>query len=133
MARIAGRNGVIYMGIASTSAEASLVAYQASWSFNAATDKIEVTAFGDRGKTYVGGMSDQSGQFSGFYDDASAQTYTAAVDGQSRKMYIYPSSLTPTQYFHGRVIVDQSIESTVAGAATVSASWNAASDIFKVG
>lgn len=133
MARIAGRNGVVYMGIASSAASASLVAYQAAWSFNAATDKIEVTAFGDRGKTYVGGMSDQAGQFSGFYDDASAQTYTAAVDGQPRKFYLYPSSLLTTQYFFGTVIVDQSIESTVAGAATVSASWNAASDIFKVG
>lgn len=133
MGRIAGRKAVIYMGIASSAASASLVAYQSAFSINFPTDKIEVTAFGDPGKTYVGGMPDQSGSFSGFYDDASAQTYTAAIDGLERKFYLYPSSLLTTQYFFGTIIVDQSISNEVSGAPTVSADWSAASPILKVG
>jgi hypothetical protein len=116
-----------------TSAAASPLAFQASWSMNFANDKIEVTAFGDANKIYVGGLPDASGDFSGFYDDASAQTYTAALDSLPRSFYLYPSSLTTTQYFFGRIIADMSINAAVAGAVEVSASWNASTNIAKVG
>jgi hypothetical protein len=73
------------------------------------------------------------GEFGGFYDDATAQTLTAAVDGLSRKFYLYPNSNTTSQYFFGTVFVDFSVNAEVAGAVEVSAKWNAASTIAKVG
>jgi len=100
---------------------------------NFASDKIDVTAFGETTKTYVAGIADASGEFAGFYDDASAQTYTAAIDGLSRRLYLYPSNLLVTQYFFGTVFADMSVNAAVAGAVEVSASWNAASPISKVG
>jgi hypothetical protein len=133
VARIAGRNATIYMGIASSAALASPVAYMAKFTINSASDKIEVTAFGDTSKVYVAGLPDASGAFSGFYDDASAQTYTASQDGQARKMYIYPSTLTATQYFFGTVLVDFALDAGVSDAATVAANWSAATPVFKVG
>lgn len=132
MARIAGRNGRIYLAIASAGT-AEPIAFQNKWSLNSASDKIEVTAFGDGNKVYVAGLPDASGDFSGFYDDATAQTYTASQDGQPRKFYLYPSILTTTQYFFGTVLVDFGIESGVADAVTSTASWSAASAIAKVG
>lgn len=132
MARIAGRNAVIYLG-ATTSAAASPITFQNTWSMNFTSEKIDVTAFGETTKTYVAGIADAQGEFAGFYDDASAQTYTAAIDGLSRKLYLYPSSLLATQYFFGTVFADMSINAAVAGAVEVSASWNAASPISKVG
>lgn len=118
---------------ATTSAAASPITFQNSWSIEFTTDKIEVTSFGDATKTYVAGIADATGQFAGFYDDASAQTYTAAIDGLSRRFYLYPSSALATQYFFGTVFADMSINSDVAGAVQVSSTWNAATVIAKVG
>lgn len=132
MAKIAGRNAAIYLG-ATTSAAASPLTYQNSWSMSFTSDKIDVTSFGDTNKTYVVGIADATGEFSGFYDDASAQTYTAATDGLSRRFYLYPNSNTPTQYFFGTVFADMNVNGTVAGAVEVSATWNAATTIAKVG
>lgn len=133
MSRIHGRRGRVYLGVASDSADASPLPFLASWSINFQTDKSEVTAFGDNNKVYVAGLPDASGEFSGFYDDATAQTYTAAVDGLARKFYLYPSTLTNTQYFFGTVLPDFSVNGSVGGPVEISASWNAASAIAKVG
>lgn len=133
MARIPGRNARVYLGLATSAAAAEPIAFQAKVSFDAATDKIDVTAFGDSNKVYVAGLPDASGSFEGFYDDATVQSYTAAQDGIARKMYIYPSTLTNAQYFFTTAIVDFSFESGVSDAVTVSASWSAASTFVKVG
>ena len=132
MARIAGRNGRVYIGIAS-GGTAEPLPFQASWSLSAAVDKIDVTAMGDSNKVYVSGLADASGDFAGFYDDATAQTYTAATDGVARKFYLYPSTLNTGQYWFGTVLPDFTVNSTVDGAVQVSCSLNAASTIAKVG
>lgn len=132
MSRIAGRNAAIYVG-ATNGAAASPLTYQNSWSMSFESEKIDVTAFGDTNKSYVAGIADAMGEFSGFYDDASAQTLTAAIDGLSRTFYLYPSSNTTSQYFFGTIFVDFSVNAEVAGAVEVSAKWNAATKISKVG
>lgn len=132
MARIHGRNGRVYMNIASGGTPEP-IAFLNSWSISFAVDKAEVTAFGDANKVYVAGLPDASGEFSGFYDDATAQTYTAATDGVARKFYLYPSTLTNTQYWWGTVLPDFSVNAAVGGAAEISSSWNAASAIVKAG
>lgn len=133
MARIHGRRGRIYMGIASDTASAEPLPFFADWTINFATDKVEVTAMGDNNKVYVAGLPDASGDFSGFYDDATAQTYTAAVDGLPRKFYLYPSTSLNTQYFFGTVLPDFNVNGGVGAAVSVKASWNAASQVQKVG
>lgn len=133
MARIHARRARIYLGIASDTAVAEPLPFFASATINFATDKAEVTAFGDNNKTYVAGLPDASGQFAGFYDDATAQTYTAASDGLARKFYLYPSTLTNSQYWFGTILPDFNVDLSVGDAAKVTASWNAASAITKVG
>jgi len=123
---------VVYVNLASGGTPEP-VAYLNSWSIKMATDTDEVTAFQDTNKTYIAGLPDMSGDFSGFYDDATVQTYTAAVDGVARKMYLYPSTLKTTQYFYGSIIVDFSADAKVDGAVTISASWKASGNIVKVG
>ena len=132
MARIHGRNGRVYMGIASAGT-AEPLPFVADWSINFSTDKAEVTALGDQNKVYVAGLPDASGDLSFFYDDSTAQTYTAAVDGVARKFYLYPSTLTITQYFFGTILPDFNLSASVSGPAEGKASWNAASTIAKVG
>lgn len=132
MGRLAGRSGRVYMGLTS-SGTAEPVAYQASWSINFTTNKIDVTAMGDSNKVYVAGLPDAQGQFAGFYDDATVQTYTAATDGVARKFYLYPTTASTSTYFFGTILPDMTIDATVDGAISVSASWAAASVIAKVG
>jgi hypothetical protein len=105
----------------------------ATWSMNFVSEKFDVTAMGDNNMTYVAGLPDASGEFGGFYDDATNQTYTAATDGLARKFYLYPNTNLVTQYWFGTVFPDFSVNGGVAGAVEVSASWNAASRIAKVG
>lgn len=132
MARIHGRRGRVYLAIAS-GGTAEPINFISSYSVDFATDKAEVTAFEDNNKTYVAGLPDASGEFGGFYDDATAQTYTAAVDGQPRKFYLYPNLGNAAQYWFGTVLPDFSVEGGVGDAVSVKASWNAASQIQKVG
>lgn len=133
MSRIHGRRGRIYLGLSSDTATAEPLPFFAKWTINFAVDKAEVTAMGDTNKVYVAGLPDASGTFSGFYDDATVQTYTAATDGLARKFYLYPSTLTNTQYFFGTILPDMSIDGGVDQSVNVSANWSAASPITKVG
>lgn len=132
MTRIHGRNGLVYFDSGNTGA-ASALPFQSKWSMNFVTDTDEVTAFGDLNKTYVSGLPDASGDFSGFYDDATGQTYTAATDGVPRRFYLYPSTSKVTQYWFGTVIADFKIDGAVGSAVTVAATWKAAGPIAKVG
>lgn len=133
MARIHGRNGIVYLGIASSAALATPVAYLSDWTISFTVDKQDVTAMGDTNKIYVAGLPDASGDFAGFYDDASAQTYTAATDGLPRNFYLYPSTSKVTQYFWGTVLADFEVDGGVGNAVGIKSSWNASSPIVKVG
>lgn len=130
MARIHGRRGRVYMAIASGGV-AEPIAFLNSWSINFATEKADVTAFGDNNKVYVAGLPDASGDFAGFYDDATVQTYTAALDGLPRKFYLYPSTLTNTQYWFGEILPDFNVNANVGGPVQVTSSWNASTAILK--
>lgn len=132
MARHHGRNGRIYMG-ATNGAAAVPLPFQASWSINQTTDKQDVTAFGDGNKIYVAGLPDSSGDFSGFLDDVTSQTFVAAIDGLSRNFYLYPDiALFPNNwYWMGQILVDASADGAVGGPVNFKATWNAASLITR--
>ena len=115
---------------ATSGAAASPLTFQASWSINMTTDKDDVTAFQDGNKVYVGGLPDSSGDFSGFMDDATSQTYVAAVDGLARNFYLYPDATnSPNVYWFGTILPDFSADGAVSGAVNFKASWNAASKV----
>ncbi len=132
MARIAGRNGRLYAGIGSAGT-AEPIAFLNKWTLNFATDKIEVTAFGDTTKVYVAGLPDCQGDYAGFYDTATAQLYTAATDGVARKFYLYPDNTTTTQYWFGTGIFDFTVTGDVGSSVDISGSLAAASAVSKIG
>lgn len=133
MGRIHGKGGRIYLDVAG-GGEASPLPFVATWSINFPSPKEAVTALEDDNSTYVAGKPDATGEFSGFYDDSSAQTYTAARDGVSRKFYLYPNLVgAPQKYWHGLILPDQSVTGGATAAVAMTASWAAASSILKVG
>ena len=129
MPRRHGRNAQVYVGVTSAAA-ASPCAFQAAWSINMVTDKQDVTAFGDGNKVYVAGLPDSSGDFTGFMDDATSQTYIAATDGLARNFYLYPDTTNaPNVYWFGTILPDFSADGAIGGAVNMKASWNAASKV----
>jgi hypothetical protein len=132
MARIHGRSGRLYAGIASAGT-AEPIAFLNSWSVDFSSDDVEVTSFGDTSKVYVSGLPDVAGTFAGFYDDATAQLYTAAVDGVARRFYLYPSTGNTGQYWFGTATFDFSISTGVGDAVTVSGNFRGAGTVSKVG
>lgn len=137
MSRIHGRNGVAYIaidGAGGANPTAAPMAFLSEWSINFVVDKADVTAMTDTNKVYVAGLPDASGDFSGFYDTSTAQTYVAATDGQPRNFYLYPSTLAaqmgpPAQYFFGTILPDYSLAGGVTAAVSLKSTWNAATKI----
>lgn len=133
MGRIHGRNGMVYLAI-NSGGTAQPLAYVADWTVNFSTAKVDVTALGDTNLVWVAGLPDATGDFTGFFDTATSQTYQAAIDGQPRNFYLYPSLLglqgaNPGQYFFGTILPDFSTSGGVAAAVTFKSSWNAASQV----
>lgn len=132
MARKAGRNARIYVGIAS-GGTAEPIAFQTNWTLDSSTDDIDVTAFGDSNKVYVSGLPDASGSFAGFFDDESNQLYTASQDGVARKFYLYTDNTVTTKYWFGTGLFDFSVDVGVNDALKVSGNFKAASPVIRVG
>lgn len=132
MARIHGRNGRLYVGLAS-GGTAEPVTFLNKWSISFTTDDVDVSALGDANRVYVSGLPDVSGSISGWYDDATVQTYTAATDGVARKFYLYPDNSSTTKYWFGTAVFDFQVTGGVAEAVAVSGDFKAASAVSKIG
>lgn len=131
MARIHGRRGRLYAGVASDTASAQPITFLSAWTLDSSTDRVDVTAFGDTNKVYVAGLPDATGTFSGFYDTETEQLFTASQDGLARKFYLYPST-SDGDYFFGTAFFDFSVNVEVSGAASISGTYSAASTVQKV-
>lgn len=133
MARMAGRNARLYASITS-GGTAESIAFLNTWSIDFSTTRTDVTSFGDTTRVYVSGLPDAQGQYAGFMDAATAQFYTAAVDGVARKFYLYPSTVDAAGvYFFGTALFDFSVATGVDDAVTISGSFAGASGVAKVG
>lgn len=132
MARIHGRNGALYVSLTS-GGTAEPLAFCKKWSIDFKTDRVDATAFQDTNKIKVAGLPDASGSFDGFYDTATAQTYTAAIDGIARKFYLYPTTSATGTYFSGTAYFDYSVDTDVNGVVTFKGTFDAASAVTKTG
>jgi hypothetical protein len=124
MAVYAGRKGVVYLSTTGSGAATNVIKLN-QWTINRTTDKIEVTSFGDANKTYVQGLPDVQGTFSGFWDDTETKPFTAAASSDGCKLYLYPSSDAPTRYFYGPAWIDASVNTGVSAAVALSANFKA--------
>ena len=132
MARIHGRNGRLYANLTSAGTPEPIT-FVTKFQLDSASDRVDVTALGDPNKVYVAGLPDSKGTYTGWYDDASAQLYTASTDGIARKFYFYPSLSTVTTYWIGTAFFDFSITTGVEEAVAINGTWSAAGAVSKVG
>lgn len=126
--RTHGRNGVIYIDVSSAAnGSAQTVSYLNEWTLDMASDKVEVTAFGDTTKTYVQGLPDASGSMSGFLNMGTTTFSYLTNNSGARKLYLYPDSGTSGTYFFCTAYFDASYAGSTGDALKVSMNWAAAS------
>jgi len=122
MSRYHGGKGVIYMSIAGTGVAIAAISLS-QWTLDKATDKADVTCFGDANKTYVQGLPDIKGAIAGFFDSADDALFDGSESPDGVKLYLYPSSLAPTIYHYGPAWLDSSISVDVKGGIGIKGSF----------
>jgi hypothetical protein len=122
MARYHGRKGAVYMSTSGTGTASQVISLNA-WSLDMSTDIQETTSFGDANKTYVQGLKDLKGRFSGFWDNSETKLFTGADSADGVKLYLYPSTDIPGSYFYGPAWVNMSIDVGVGDAVKITANF----------
>ena len=129
---ITGRNGQLKVDQSvGANGSASTVANLTTFDIQQTRDKTEVTSFGDTTKTYIAGLADASGSFSGFWDSAGGLPRGAAAN--ARAFYLYPTTSDTTKYWFGTATFDITVSTSVGGAVEASGSWAAATSVSYVG
>jgi len=120
--RYHGKKGSVSMGT-----PAVAVASLNKWTLNAATDKADVTAFGDANKQYVVGLKDLKGSLSGWFDDTEDALFAAADLDTPVELELAPvDTLATTLNWKGLAYVDASIDVPANGAISISGDFVAA-------
>jgi hypothetical protein len=96
------------------------------WSLSMATDKVDVTCFGDTNKIYVQGLPDVKGSIAGFWDKTDRTMFEIAMGTVSALLKLAPSTLDPTYLFSGLAWLDASIDVSADGAVSISGDFVAA-------
>jgi len=122
MAAYPGKSAMMYLSTTGTGAVTNVLKIS-KWTLDNSTDKFETTGFLDPNKTYVQGLKDIKGTFSGFFEDTETKPYVAADSTDGCKIYLYPSSLIPSRYWAGPAWLDISIETPVDGAIAISGNF----------
>jgi len=132
MSRIHGRSGALYLSLTSGAA-ASPLAFMSDWSVSFSQAYSDVTTLADTSRRWISSEPDISGSFTGWYDDATLQAYSAAADGLPRSFYLYPNISTPSRYFQGVVnITEFDVTSGVTAGAAVSGAWTTTGSVTLV-
>lgn len=101
MAKVHGRNGLLYLGTATAVA----VANTRSEDLNLATDFAESASQGDSFKSYLPGLSDFKLKLTKWYNDAYFVMFDAVINQVVMKAYFYPDRVNLANYFYGTMYV----------------------------
>lgn len=124
MARESGHKGRVLLSV-SPAASPEIIVLN-SWSLDETQDQFEVTSFGDANKTYVTGLPDLSGQFSGFLDTADDKLFKAARSTNGANLYLYPDAVgNPAKYWYGLANISSNINVSTSGAIAISGNFSA--------
>lgn len=88
-----GKDGAIYLGAARGSAGSVKVSAKTSWTLQRNRDYVDVTSYGDVNKTYVAGLPNVQGTYSGFYSSDGDLLLQAATSGVTQ-VYLYADDST---------------------------------------
>ena len=118
MARYHGKQGQVKIG-------GAIVLSLNKWNLDLATDKEDVTAFGDSNKVYVQGLKDLKGSVSGWFDSSETALFVAADATTPITLELIPVSTTAIKWA-GPAWLDAAIDVPANGPVTVSGDFVAA-------
>jgi hypothetical protein len=94
------------------------------WSLNRESDKVETTALGDPNKTYVKGLDDVKGTFTGQWDSTDDTLFEAAESEDGVQIEIWPNKNSAV-CFKGPAWLDVSIKGGAGAAVTIDGNFSA--------
>lgn len=118
MARIHGKNGVVYLQGAGANAQPLSTA--ADYSIDGDFDSSSVGAMGDIWDSSVQGLLKWTANLSGPIDTASTLPWDSFVAGAARNFYLYPQATVPTSYYYGTCWPNLSVKGGTTSAVTFS-------------
>lgn len=125
MARMSGAHGQVLIDKTGGSTPVA-VANLNKWDLSLATDKIDVTAFGDTNKTYVQGLPDIKGTLAGFWSSDETTIFDVATGTIPCTLHLVPNSTEATVMFAGKAWIDANIAVDNKGAVTIGGNYVAA-------
>ena len=125
--KLHGKNGAIYLVNAKGGAGALKVSVKTDWTLNLNRDYVDVTTFGDINKTYLAGLKDVSGTYSGLFD-TSGDLLANAADEDEKLTYLYGDDRTGFEVLigHGLALHDAAINASNSDAIRISGNFRAA-------
>lgn len=126
--KLHGMGGAIYLGNAVGSGGIR-VAAKSEWSLQRNRDYVDSTSFGDPNKTYLAGLPNVQGNFSGFLDTSGDLMLNSATSG-AQTMYLYADDGTMAGHTvvlvaHGPAFIDASITVANTDAAKITGEFRA--------
>jgi hypothetical protein len=118
-----GKNGVLMVST-TAAGPVTAVALITEWSIDRTSDKVETTALGDNNKTYVKGLDDVKGTFSGQWDSTDDTLFEAAESPNGVLIELYPD-VANAFCLKGPAWLDVSIKGGVSAAVTIDGNFSA--------
>jgi len=126
--RLHGKTGQVQMDPAGGSTLVTLGDTN-SWSLDASTERVDVTAFGDTNKQKRAGLPEYGGNLGMWWNAVatSGPRYFAAIlAGIPVTLRLIPNTADPTVYFQGLANVDGGLNVSATGAISSGGKWDAA-------
>jgi len=123
MAKKHGKNGAIYLG--GPKGSGTKVVNKTDWSVQLNRDYVDATVFGDTNKTYLAGLRNFQGNYSGLLDTAGdAMLSATALDEQL--IYLYADDgAVPVLVAHGSGFIDANVSTSVNDAVKITGEFRA--------
>lgn len=122
--KLHGKNGAIY--IDGEKGSGTKVATKNEWTLSLGRDYVDATTFGDTNRTYLVGLRDVSGTFSGLMD-VSGDILVNATASDIVQLYLYADDgASPILIGSGPALVDGQINASNADAIRMSGNFRAA-------
>ena len=122
--KLHGKNGAIYIGGAKGSGGIK-VAVKAEWTLQRNRDYIDATVFGDTNKTYLAGLPNTQGTFSGFFD-TSGDLLNNAAASDAQTLYLYADDgASPVLIANGPALIDANISASNTDAVRITGEFRA--------
>lgn len=120
--KLHGKNGAIWIATAAGGPRTK-VAVKSEWTLNLSRDYVDATVFGDTNKTYLVGLRDVQGTYSGILDTSGDLLVNASA---SDTVYLYLYADDSTLIASGPAFVDANISSSNTDAVRTTGNYRAA-------